>query len=995
MDEQRLQAYLQLMKALLDCPSGEEPKILAANPDLLDEGLVRTVAQLAEIQEARGNGKIANFLRQIAVDIGAMVMSQMAEGGNPEALNALQELVAQLSGKMGDSSTPPPLSGVAGAGEEQGMTEDARQARLRFLMEVLQATLDSKGDRRVVYPLLQRNLDNLDENLVWVLQAWAAQTLPREEPRRARSMAADIVNFSNRIKDFPLGNRGVNLEIAIAGYKVVASVFPRETYPVEWAMTQNNLGTAYCYRIRGERAENIELAIECHQQALTEYTRERFPEDWAMTQNNLGLAYRNRIRWEKAENIEQAIDCYQQALLEYTHQRFPEQWAKTQNNLGFAYSDRIRGERAENIEQAIYCYQQALLERTRQRFPEDWAITQNNLGNAYSNRIRGERAKNIKLAIHYYKQALQEDTCERFPQNHAETSFNLGLAYQDGRQFENAYTAFKSSIDTVESLRGEIITGSGREEDKQKLAEEWNELYRGMVEVCLKLDNDTKAIEYVERSKTRNLVELILSRDIHSLFPPEVAQQLEQLRDEIASGQYQLQNATAENPTALAQHLQQLRQQRNELQDRYLPIGDGFQFDRFRNTLDDCTAVVQWYITGDKLLTFIFTSETQSPIVVTSEPKDLKKLENWANGYFRAYSTHKSHWQRRLTTRLHLLANILHIDGILDKIPTACDRLILIPHRALHLFPLHALPVQGESSLFARFPRGVSYAPSCQLLQLVQKRERPNFTDLFAVQNPTKDLDYADLEVAVIKTYFESADVLEQSKATKEAISKDSLNAAHCVHFSCHGYFNFANPRKSALIPAGADLNPPPATLDSEYHLPLSDGTVLDLNKCLTLDTIFTLNLAQCRLLTLSACETGLIDFDNTSDEYIGLPSGFLYAGSPSVVCTLWTVDQVSTAFLLIKFYENLRETLRNYQELQEGDVALALNQAQIWLRNLTREEGQKMLEKILPQIEEIFQGKPRSKKAFLTGASKRINSPSPHPFASPFDWAAFTAAGI
>jgi len=622
-------------------------------------------------------------------------------------------------------------------------------------------------------------------------------------------------------------------------------------------------------------------------------------------------------------------------------------------------------------------------------------MTQNNLGLAYGDRIRGKREENIEHAIYCFQQALLKYTRELFPEKHAGTLFNLGRAYQDARQFENAYTAFESAIDTVESLRGEILTGSGREEDKQKLAEEWNKLYRGMVEVCLELDNRTKAIEYVERSKTRNLVELILSRDIHSLFPPEVAQQLEQLRDEIASGQYQLQNATAENPTALAQHLKQLRQQRNKLQDRYLGIGDGFRFDRFRNTLDDRTAVVQWYITGDKLLTFIFTGETQVPIVITSQPKDLKKLVNWANGYLRAYSTHKSHWQRRLTTRLHLLAHILHLEDILDKIPTACDRLILIPHLYLHLFPLHALPIQGESSLFARFPEGVRYAPSCQLLQLVQKRERPSFTDLFAVQNPTKDLDYADLEVAAIKTYFESADVLEQSKATKEAISKDSLNAAHCVHFSCHGFFNFANPRKSALIPAGAELNPPPATLDSEYHLPLSDGTVLDLNKCLTLDTIFTLNFAKCRLLTLSACETGLIDFDNASDEYIGLPSGFLYAGSPSVVCTLWAVDQVSTAFLLIKFYENLRESLRNYQELQEGDVALALNQSQIWLRNLTREDGQELLEKIQPQIEEIFKGKPRSKKAFLTGASKRINSTSPHPFASPFYWAAFTAAGI
>ncbi len=41
MNEQRLQAYFQLIQNLLDCPSGEEPEILAANRELLDADFVQ------------------------------------------------------------------------------------------------------------------------------------------------------------------------------------------------------------------------------------------------------------------------------------------------------------------------------------------------------------------------------------------------------------------------------------------------------------------------------------------------------------------------------------------------------------------------------------------------------------------------------------------------------------------------------------------------------------------------------------------------------------------------------------------------------------------------------------------------------------------------------------------------------------------------------------------------------------------------------------------
>ncbi len=276
----------------------------------------------------------------------------------------------------------------------------------------------------------------------------------------------------------------------------------------------------------------------------------------------------------------------------------------TQNNLGNAYLNRITGERAENLEQAIAFFQQALCVYTFDAFPENWAGTQNNLGLAYGNRIIGERAENLEQAIAFYKQALRVYTFDAFPLNYADTSFNLGRVYQEAKQFNLAYTTFKSVITTVESLREEIVSG---EESKRKQAEEWNKLYRSMVEVCLELGNITEAIEYVERSKTRNLVEQILIRDQKTIFPPGVVIQLEKYRDDIATGQYQIQNGKAEDPRILAQHLHELRQQRNELQNRYLPVpvGSSFKFDSFQATLDERTAIIEWYILDDKILTFI------------------------------------------------------------------------------------------------------------------------------------------------------------------------------------------------------------------------------------------------------------------------------------------------------------------------------------------------------------------------------------------------------
>ncbi|MEH2095853.1 MULTISPECIES: hypothetical protein [unclassified Nostoc] len=63
------------------------------------------------------------------------------------------------------------------------------------------------------------------------------------------------------------------------------------------------------------------------------------------------------------------------------------------------------------------------------------------------------------MAIAAYSAALEVRTRSAFPQNHAETLSNLGRLYQDEKQFNSAYNTFVKAIETVEALRGEIVSG--------------------------------------------------------------------------------------------------------------------------------------------------------------------------------------------------------------------------------------------------------------------------------------------------------------------------------------------------------------------------------------------------------------------------------------------------------------------------------------------------------------------------------------------------------
>jgi CHAT domain-containing protein len=756
-------------------------------------------------------------------------------------------------------------------------------------------------------------------------------------------------------------------------------------------MTQNNLANAYSDRIRGDKAENLEKAISYYQEALKVRTFDDFPQHWAGTQNNLALAYSDRIRGDKAENLEMAIVTYNEALKVHTFDNFPQDWAMTQNNLAIAYRERIRGDKAENLEKAISYYQEALKVYTFDDFPQQWATAQNNLALAYRDRIRGDKAENLEKAIASYHNALKIRTKESYPLNCLQTARNLANLHYDQKQWQQATEAYHTAIEAVENARLEALNPYSRQEVLSNAID----VFDRIVQAYLNLNQPEKALEYIERSKGRNLVELITQKNLQPQgVSQEIISQLNDLKQRVVSEQIRLQSRSTNqnlmgrdnlNPYVQDQsHLKEYQQEldnfiEREIKDPLFSLTQKVEpipFAEIQSLTDTETCLLQWYLTDEKILAFVVSLDGDVKYW-ESEETGLQSFNEIFDNYLKLYNDYRkkksNQWKEKLPNFLEAFADTLQINHIFTLIPNTCKRLIIIPHCFLHILPLHALPVSNShflkrgwegAELHDLFPNGVQYAPSCQLLKIVQSFHHTEFNKLFAIQNPTKDLLFTDLEVNILSTFFTESQIIAKDNATKNAILshlKSSNN--HCHHFSSHGGFNPNNPLESALFLANQES--------------------------LTLGEIFELRLNQCRLVTLSACETGLIDLNSISDEYIGLPSGFLFAGSPSVVSSLWTVNDLSTSFLMIKLYEIL------FDENQQVSVPVALKTAQNWLQNLTIEELDKFLEQYQPQMDKHLALLQPEQRPLYKESLKQIKQRKPHPFISPYYWAGFIATGI
>ncbi|MBA3459978.1 MAG: CHAT domain-containing protein [Deltaproteobacteria bacterium] len=190
------------------------------------------------------------------------------------------------------------------------------------------------------------------------------------------------------------------------------------------------------------------------------------------------------------------------------------------------------------------------------------------------------------------------------------------------------------------------------------------------------------------------------------------------------------------------------------------------------------------------------------------------------------------------------------------------------------------------------------------LYRMVNNDEPPR---ILAVGNPTypagvSDLPFAEREATVVSEIFEEAALLTGAAAT-EARIKELAATYNVLHFATHGVL------LGAAVPGGSSLLATAAGDDDGF---------------LSADEISQLDLKHTQLAVLSACETSVSEARGGALDLASLTGAFLTAGVPTVIGTLWHVDDVSTTKLMIGMYSRLHqdgsgEALRNAQLALRG----------------------------------------------------------------------------
>lgn len=141
-------------------------------------------------------------------------------------------------------------------------------------------------------------------------------------------------------------------------------------------------------------------------------------------------------------------------------------------------------------------------------------------------------------------------------------------------------------------------------------------------------------------------------------------------------------------------------------------------------------------------------------------------------------------------------------------------------------------------------------------------------------------------------------------KASRTVAMSSELSQYRIVHFATHGLLNAQHPELSGLV----------FSLVDEAGQP-QDGF-------LRLHEIYNLKLPA-ELVVLSACQTAL-GKEIKGEGLVGLTRGFMHAGVPRVVASLWRVDDYATSVLMKRFYRvMLQEKLRPAEALRQAQLEM------------------------------------------------------------------------
>jgi CHAT domain-containing protein len=306
--------------------------------------------------------------------------------------------------------------------------------------------------------------------------------------------------------------------------------------------------------------------------------------------------------------------------------------------------------------------------------------------------------------------------------------------------------------------------------------------------------------------------------------------------------------------------------------------------------LDGNTSLLSYFVTSEKILAFVITRDSFN---VVELPVGREKLNAEVSSFRRFDNTNEAHPDS--LRRLH--------DWLIAPLKPYIKTPVLgiIPHGVLHYLPFAAL-TDGNSYLGERYK--LFHLPSASVMKFIRGKVKPVASSrLLAIAQSRAEglevLDYADAEAETVARLYDTKAFLTGSMS-----KADFMNRARdydILHIVAHAELNLSNPLFTRIV-IGSDAN---GTERSGYF---------------EVNDVYGLDLTKATLVVLSACDTH-VGRQSKGDDITGLNRAFIYAGTPTVIASLWAVNDESSSYLMERFYTNLKRGMDKAEALQAAQL--------------------------------------------------------------------------
>jgi CHAT domain-containing protein len=523
--------------------------------------------------------------------------------------------------------------------------------------------------------------------------------------------------------------------------------------------------------------------------------------------------------------------------------------------------------------------------------------------------IARARGRNEEALVYYSSgEDIASETAD--PEMTWRLNFGRGQSLEGLKRDEEAFTAYQNAVKTIEMVRSAL-----REERfRAGYLEDKYQVYVALVQLLLKLNRPAEAFLFAEKLRARSYLDMLNRGQ-----PPirsEVQRQTEaSLHNRIRELQRQVEAETAkpkpdQKRQAFELFSQELaeaeRQYENFLDDlrgaepayaavRALTVPSGKEV---QQRLPANTALIEYVVGEQNLLVFVLTSNGLQAKSIPQRLADLQARVDTLRDLLLRKETNE--WKLPAASLYRSLIAPVEEAGWLRGV----KQLYIIPHSTLHYVPFAALLKAGNNrSQFLVDDYVLAYLPAAAALVYTNVSNRSGKTVLAMAPSSTR-LRFTQRESQSVSELFPRQNMLLLGTRATESSFKRLATNYDVIHLATHGYFNKLNPLLSGLIlePGAGD-----------------DGR-LEVHEILELKL-------NADLVTLSACDTalgsGYFAEVPAGDDLVGLTRAFMFAGSPSVLASLWEVNDRSAVQLMRSFYDHLRA----------GDKATALAQAQREMR--------------------------------------------------------------